>query len=134
MNKDIINLDNKTILVTGAAGFIGSYLCKRLLDTTKDNVIGIDKVILIFSHTDIFNFVKFIPSNLLYISYSIFSQFAFGFLVSSFRVYGALISINGALMQYAPLFFGLSQIIFGPIWGIINDKFQSFKIRRNSKT
>ena len=32
------------ILVTGAAGFIGSYLCKRLLDTTKDNVIGIDNL------------------------------------------------------------------------------------------
>ena len=59
---------------------------------------------------------------------SIFSQFAFGFLVSSFRVYGALISINGALMQYAPLFFGISQIIFGPLWGYINDKFQSYKI------
>ena len=32
------------ILVTGAAGFIGSYLCKRLLDTTKDNIIGIDNL------------------------------------------------------------------------------------------
>ena len=58
----------------------------------------------------------------------IFSEFAMGFALSTFRVYGALISMNGTLMQYAPLFFGLSQIIFGPIWGIINDKFQSFKI------
>ena len=31
-------------------------------------------------------------------------------------------------MQYAPLFFGISQIIFGPLWGYINDKFQSYKV------
>ena len=61
---------------------------------------------------------------------SIFSQFAIGFALSTFRVYGALISINGTIMQYAPLFFGFSMIIFGPIWGFINDKFQSFKIIR----
>ena len=30
------------ILVTGAAGFIGSFLCKRLLDTTNDEIIGLD--------------------------------------------------------------------------------------------
>ena len=29
-----IDLNNKTILVTGAAGFIGSFLCKKLLETT----------------------------------------------------------------------------------------------------
>ena len=61
---------------------------------------------------------------------SIFSEFAIGFALSTFRVYGALISINGTIMQYAPLFFGFSMIIFGPIWGFINDKFQSFKIIR----
>lgn len=38
-----INLQGKTIFVTGAAGFIGSYLCKKLLDTFLDTkVIGID--------------------------------------------------------------------------------------------
>ena len=38
-----VNLNGKTILVTGAAGFIGSYLCKKLLDSIKDVfVIGLD--------------------------------------------------------------------------------------------
>ncbi len=36
-------LENKTVLITGAAGFIGSYLAKRLLETEKNvKVIGID--------------------------------------------------------------------------------------------
>lgn len=40
-----IDLKNKTILITGAAGFIGFYLCKRLLDEIEDvNVIGFDSV------------------------------------------------------------------------------------------
>ncbi|MDY4189878.1 NAD-dependent epimerase/dehydratase family protein, partial [Treponema porcinum] len=38
-----ISLENKTVLVTGAAGFIGSFLSKRLLETYKGiTVIGID--------------------------------------------------------------------------------------------
>lgn len=32
------------ILVTGAAGFIGAFLCKKLLETTNDNIIGIDNL------------------------------------------------------------------------------------------
>ena len=32
------------ILVTGAAGFIGAFLCKRLLETTKNQIIGIDNL------------------------------------------------------------------------------------------
>ena len=59
---------------------------------------------------------------------SIFSEFVMDFVISTFRVYGALIAIDGTLMQYLPVFFGLSNVIFGPIWGYINDKFQNFKI------
>lgn len=40
-----IELNRKTVLVTGAAGFIGSNLCKRLLNDNKDiKVIGIDNM------------------------------------------------------------------------------------------
>lgn len=43
MNK--ITLENKVILVTGAAGFIGSNLVKRLLhDTTAATIVGIDNM------------------------------------------------------------------------------------------
>lgn len=31
-------------LVTGAAGFIGSFLCKKILETSEDYVIGIDNM------------------------------------------------------------------------------------------
>ena len=40
-----INLDNKTILVTGAAGFIGSNLVKRIYqEAPSATVIGIDNM------------------------------------------------------------------------------------------
>ena len=40
-----IDLKGKTVLVTGAAGFIGSYLTKRLLKDFEDiKVIGIDSI------------------------------------------------------------------------------------------
>ena len=43
MNK--ITLENKTLFVTGAAGFIGSNLVKRLLSDTKSaRIIGIDNM------------------------------------------------------------------------------------------
>ncbi len=32
----------KTVLVTGAAGFIGAFLCKQLLETTDYDVVGFD--------------------------------------------------------------------------------------------
>lgn len=43
--KTKVDLNNKTILVTGSAGFIGFYLTKRLLEEIKGvNVIGFDSV------------------------------------------------------------------------------------------
>ena len=40
-----IDLNNKTILVTGSSGFIGSNLCIRLLNEYKDiNLIGLDNM------------------------------------------------------------------------------------------
>ena len=43
IEKTSVSLDGKSILVTGAAGFIGSNLCARLLrDTQGATIVGID--------------------------------------------------------------------------------------------
>ena len=40
-----IDLNNKTILITGVAGFIGSYLCKKLLESIDSvKIIGLDSI------------------------------------------------------------------------------------------
>jgi len=45
MTKESINLHNKTILITGAAGFIGANLTKRVCtDYPQTRVIGLDNV------------------------------------------------------------------------------------------
>lgn len=38
------DMDNKKVLVTGAAGFIGGALCEALLETTGCSIIGIDSI------------------------------------------------------------------------------------------
>ena len=42
---------------------------------------------------------------------------------NTFRVYGALVSMSGKVLQYSQLFIGFSNILILPIWGIINDKY-----------
>lgn len=42
-NSKLPTLNSKLILVTGAAGFIGFHLCKRLLDR-GEKVIGLDNL------------------------------------------------------------------------------------------
>ena len=45
MREKSLDLDHKTILVTGAAGFIGSNLCLRLLKRTEGaRIIGVDNM------------------------------------------------------------------------------------------
>lgn len=45
MKTDNITLEGKTVLVTGAAGFIGSSLVKRLMHDVRDvRIIGVDSI------------------------------------------------------------------------------------------
>ena len=32
------------VLITGAAGFIGAFLCKKLLETTDNQIVGLDNI------------------------------------------------------------------------------------------
>ena len=45
MLNDYININGSTVLITGAAGFIGSNLAKRLLAENPDcRIVGIDSI------------------------------------------------------------------------------------------
>lgn len=45
MNKQNVELNNSTILVTGAAGFVGSYLVMELLRTVETaTIVGLDNM------------------------------------------------------------------------------------------
>ena len=58
------------------------------------------------------------------IGITIFSSFAFNFTRNTFRVYGALNSISGTIMQYSSLFTLFPTILSSPIWGYIIDKYK----------
>ena len=58
------------------------------------------------------------------IAISILTPFVIGFSRDTFRVYGALTSMSGSVMQYSQLFTSFSSIFVGPIWGYINDKYK----------
>ena len=58
------------------------------------------------------------------IGITILTPFVMGFSGNTFRVYGALVSISGTIMQYSQLFTGFSNVFVGPIWGYINDKYK----------
>lgn len=42
--KEATNMKKRTILITGAAGFIGANLAKEIIKTTNDKVIGLDNM------------------------------------------------------------------------------------------
>ena len=60
--------------------------------------------------------------------FTIFSSFIISYACNTFRVYGALNSFNGNIMQYCTAFIAIGMVFFGPIWGIINDNIQFTKI------
>ena len=63
----------------------------------------------------------------LIISMVTMTPFVLNFSRSTFRVYGALVSMSGGVMQYSQLFIGFSMVFILPLFGIINDKY-SYKI------
>ena len=134
--KNYIKFYSISLIIIPICTLISLPFLKKYIDINQnkndkfDNNININKIIEKGNYSKNIKAAIF-NSRIWKISFmSIFCEFAIGFAFSTFRVYGALISINGTLMQYIPLFFGLSMIIFGPIWGYINDKFKSFKIIR----
>lgn len=60
----------------------------------------------------------------LLISISCLSSFVSLFSKNTFRVYGALCSFNGTVMQYNQLIISCSYILVSPIWGYIVDKYK----------
>ena len=61
----------------------------------------------------------------LIVSISFFSAFNQQFILNTSRTFGALIGINGSILQYLSLIQSLSMIIISPIFGIFVDKFGS---------
>lgn len=58
-NKTKINLRNKSVFITGVAGFIGSNLAKRLLSTVEGvKVVGLDNMNHYYDYEEDFSFVR----------------------------------------------------------------------------
>lgn len=105
MLKYNIQLENKTVFVTGAAGFIGSNLCKRLLQDFDVKIIGIDNMNDYYDikikehrlneliHNDNFVFIKgdISDKNLLH---SLFEQYHFDIVVNLAAQAGVRYSIT----------------------------------------
>lgn len=93
------------ILITDAAGFIGAFLCKRLLETTNDEIIGLDNlndyydVSLKEMHLDLlkpfdkFKFVKGDISDSLFIN-NLFDEYKFEIVVNLAAQAGVRYSIT----------------------------------------
>lgn len=93
------------ILVTGAAGFIGSFLCKRLLETTDNEIIGLDNLndyydvslkqsrLEMLKHFDKFTFIKGDISDKAFID-KLFDEFKFDVVVNLAAQAGVRYSID----------------------------------------
>jgi MFS family permease len=51
-----------------------------------------------------------------------FQNFLIKFILSTFRTFGAIIGIKGSLFKYLSILMSTTNIISGPIWGILIDK------------
>ena len=132
--KNYIKFYKLSLIVIPISSFLSLPFLKKYKETHDKQNEKLDKNIINNKSLEKANYSKNLKAAICHnriwkIAFiTIFSQFGIGFGLSTFRVYGALMSFNGTLMQYAPLFFGLSMIVFGPIWGYINDRLQNFKI------
>ena len=93
------------ILVTGAAGFIGAFLCKRLLEISKNKVVGIDnlndyydaslkeeRLGMLSKHTN-FTFIKGDIADKLFIN-KLFKEYKFDIIVNLAAQAGVRYSID----------------------------------------
>lgn len=93
------------VLLTGVAGFIGSFLCKRLLETTNDQIVGVDNLndyydvslkderLKMLSSFKNFSFVKGDISDKQFID-NLFKQYKFDVVVNLAAQAGVRYSIN----------------------------------------
>lgn len=93
------------ILITGAAGFIGAFLCKRLLETTENVVVGVDNLndyydvslkeerLKMLYHFKNFSFIKGDISNKTFID-NLFTKYNFDIVVNLAAQAGVRYSID----------------------------------------